>query len=194
LNGRREEERQELRVTRDYTGVSHPREALDPEARAGDDASVDFDRLLDVLRALEAQGAEYVLVGGVAMGLHGLVRATQDIDLFVRPSAANVAKVKAALRAVWDDPAIDEITADDLAGDYPTIRYGPPGETLVVDLIGRLSDAIRFEDLAAERKLVEGVAVSVATPATLYRMKRDTVRPIDRQDAAALRDTFGLEG
>jgi len=174
--------------------VSHPREALDPEARAGDDASVDFDRLLDVLRALEAQGAEYVLVGGVAMGLHGLVRATQDIDLFVRPSAANVAKVKAALRAVWDDPAIDEITADDLAGDYPTIRYGPPGETLVVDLIGRLGDAIRFEDLAAERKLVEGVAVSVATPATLYRMKRDTVRPIDRQDAAALRDTFGLEG
>jgi Nucleotidyl transferase AbiEii toxin, Type IV TA system len=155
---------------------------------------VDFDRLLDILRALEAEGAEYVLVGGVAMGLHGLVRATQDIDLFVRPSAANVAKVKAALRAVWDDPAIDEISADDLAGDYPTIRYGPPGETLVVDLIGRLGDAIRYEDLEAERKLVEGVAVSVATPATLYRMKRDTVRPIDQQDAAALRDTFGLEG
>lgn len=119
--------------------------------------------------------------------------ATQDIDLFVRPEAVNIAKVKAALRSVWDDPAIDEITADDLAGDYPTIRYGPPGETLVVDLIGRLGDAVRYDDLVAERKHVQGVTVSIATPATLYKMKRSTVRPIDRQDAAALRETFGLE-
>ena len=57
------------------------------------------------------RAAEYVLVGGVAMGLHGLVRATQDVDLFVRPEADNVARVKAALRAVWDDPAIDECAA-----------------------------------------------------------------------------------
>lgn len=40
--------------------------------------------------------------------------------------------------------------------------------------------------------MVEGVAVRVATPATLYRMKKDTVRPIDRADAAALREKFGI--
>lgn len=57
-----------------------------------DDHRVEFDRLLDLFRALEAEGAEYVLVGGVAMGLHGLVRATQDVDLFVRPEAGNVAR------------------------------------------------------------------------------------------------------
>jgi hypothetical protein len=39
---------------------------------------------------------------------------------------------------------------------------------------------------------IEGVPVRVATPATLYRMKKDTVRPIDRADAAALRDKFRL--
>jgi len=40
---------------------------------------------------------------------------------------------------------------------------------------------------------IEGVRVPVATPDTLYRMKKDTLRPIDRMDAAALRRRFGLE-
>jgi hypothetical protein len=35
--------------------------------------------------------------------------------------------------------------------------------------------------------------VFVATPAALYRMKKDTVRPLDRQDAAALAERFGLK-
>ena len=42
--------------------------------------------------------------------------------------------------------------------------------------------------------MVEGVPVRVATPATLYRMKKDTLRPIDRADAAALREKFRLGG
>lgn len=37
---------------------------------------------------------EYVLVGGVAVGLHGFERATNDIDLFVRPTAENVANLR----------------------------------------------------------------------------------------------------
>jgi hypothetical protein len=39
---------------------------------------------------------------------------------------------------------------------------------------------------------VEGVPARVATPGTLYRLKRDTVRPIDRANAAALKEKFGL--
>jgi hypothetical protein len=39
---------------------------------------------------------------------------------------------------------------------------------------------------------VEGQSVSVATPATLYRMKRDTVRPVDHADAKRLADAFDL--
>ena len=48
-------------------------------------------------------------------------------------------------------------------------------------------------DLEYEEKEVAGVRIRVATPATLYRMKRDTVRPIDRADALALRSAFDLE-
>ena len=131
-------------------------------------------------------------VGPVPLGIHGLVRATEDVDLFIRPDGENVERLKRALRSVWDDPEIASITAQDLAGEYPTVRYGPPGEGFVIDLLSRLGSAFAFEDLEAETVSLEGVPVRVATPATLYRMKKGTVRPIDRADAAALREKFRL--
>jgi hypothetical protein len=45
----------------------------------------------------------------------------------------------------------------------------------------------------AETRDVAGVQVVVATPRALYRLKKDTVRPLDRQDASVLRERFGLE-
>jgi hypothetical protein len=151
-----------------------------------------FDEFLAILRAFNRDGVEYVLVGGVAMNLHGIVRTTEDIDLFVQPTEANVARVRAALRSLWDDPQIDEIQAAELAGQYPTIRYGPPAGTIVIDLLAGLGTAWRFEDLESETRDVGGVTVRVATPRTLYRMKRDTVRPLDHADAQLLRERFGL--
>lgn len=40
---------------------------------------------------------------------------------------------------------------------------------------------------------MEGIAIRVATPRMLYRMKKDTVRPQDRLDADSIRQRFGLE-
>jgi predicted nucleotidyltransferase len=153
---------------------------------------LDFGKVVAVLRALEAEGVRYILVGGVAVNLHGLGRATRDVDLFLPPDAANVDRLKAALSHVFADPSIAEISAADLDGAYPTVRYVPPDETFVIDLIGRLGDAFRFDDLESEDMDVEGVRVPVATPRTLYRMKKDTLRPVDRMDAEALRRKFGL--
>jgi len=154
---------------------------------------MNFDVVLDLFRALEREEVEYVLVGGVALNVLGLTRATQDIDLFLRPEPGNVDRAKAALRSVFSDPSIEEISAEDLAGGYPTIRYVPPEESFVIDLLGRLGEAFRYEDLEAEVQWVEGIRVKVATPKTLYKMKKDTLRPIDRADAEALRRRFKLE-
>jgi hypothetical protein len=154
---------------------------------------MDFERFLSLLREFEQHQVDYVLVGGIALNLHGIIRATEDIDLFVRPEADNIQRLKRALRAVWDDPDIDQITSEDLAGEYPTIRYGPPGEDFVIDFLSRLGSAFRFEDIQAEVMDVEGVQIRLATPAALYRMKRETVRPIDRADAAALKDKFEIQ-
>lgn len=145
---------------------------------------------LAVLAALDRHDVDYVLVGGLALGVHGLVRATRDIDLFVRPTAENVERLRAALRSVFDDASIDEIVAADLAGPYPVVRYGPPDGDFVIDLIGRIGDAFAFDDLDSERRTVDGVVIRVATTRTLYRLKKDTHRPIDRADAEALRRRF----
>lgn len=154
---------------------------------------MDYEKLIALLKALAREGVEYVIVGAVALNLHGIVRATEDIDVFIRPDDANVGRLKRALRSIWDDPDIEEISARDLVGDYPTIRYGPPGETFVIDLLSRLGSAFTFESLEAQTVALEGVPVRVATPSMLYRMKKDTVRPIDRADAAQLREQFGIE-
>jgi hypothetical protein len=153
---------------------------------------MDFGRVVQFLQALERENVQYVLVGGVALNVHGIVRATQDLDIFVRLDQENVASVRRALRSVWNDPEIDEVRYEDLKGDYATIRYGPPDEDFVIDLLARLGDAFRFEDLTADTISWAGANVRVATPETLYRMKKDTLRPVDRADAAQLRERFGL--
>lgn len=153
---------------------------------------MDFGRFLDVLRALERAKVDYVLVGGVAVNLHGIIRATEDVDLFVRPEPANIERLKSALRSLWDDPEIDEIRPEDFS-TYPTLRYGPPGEEILIDVLTRLGTAFSFDDMEAETLEVEGVAVRVATPETLVRMKRGTPRAIDAADAAALARLFGIQ-
>jgi hypothetical protein len=123
------------------------------------------------------------------MGFHGLVRATEDIDLFIRATPENVER----LRAAYDgDPNIEEISAADLLGEYPAVRYYPPSGDLYFDIITRPGEA-NFETVDSEMKEIAGTLVSVATPAAPYRLKRDTVRAKDRQDAAALRERFHLK-
>ena len=154
---------------------------------------IDLDRLLTLVRALNREGVDYAVVGAVALGLHGLARATEDVDLFVRPTPDNVVRLKRALSAVWPDPDIDTIDASDLAGEYPAIRYGPPDGSFTLDLLSRLGERFRYEDIETTTLMIEGEPVQAATPRMLYVMKRDTLRPLDHADAAALRRTFGLE-
>lgn len=155
---------------------------------------MDRDEMLRVLRAFEREGLEYVLIGAAAMGFHGLIRATEDLDIFIRATEENVERLKRAFRAAYEnDPNIDDIRAADLLGDYPAVRYYPPSGDLYFDVMTRLGEVARFETVAAETKKVEGIAVPVATPPALYRLKRGTVRALDRQDAEALRQRFDLE-
>ncbi len=151
-----------------------------------------FQRFLSLLRALERERVDYVLIGGVAMNLQGIARATEDVDLFIRPERENVQRLTRALRSIWDDPEIDQITLEDLRGEYPTIRYGPPGEDFVIDFLSHLGEKFHYDDIEVERMKIEDAEIRIATPRMLYRMKRDTVRPIDRADAAALREKFGI--
>ena len=60
---------------------------------------MDREEVMRVLRAFESAGLEYVLIGAAAMGFHGLVRATEDVDLFIRATPENIEKLRSAFRA-----------------------------------------------------------------------------------------------
>ena len=62
-----------------------------------------------------------------------------------------------------------------------------------LDIVTRLGGAFRYPELEIEEKEYGGVSVRVVTPRTLWLLKRDTARPIDRFDAEQLRERFGLE-
>jgi hypothetical protein len=155
---------------------------------------VDRDEILRVLRAFEEQGLEYVLIGAAAMGFHGVVRATEDLDCLIRATPENVERLKRAFQQVYEnDPNIDDISADDLLGEYPVVRYYPPSGDLYFDVMTRLGEVASFDTVQSVVMDVEGIRVSVATPLALYRLKKDTVRPLDRRDAETLKQQFDLE-
>lgn len=153
------------------------------------DFATDFLRLVD---SLNRHQVEYVLIGGAALNVHGLVRATEDVDIFVKPTPQTIEALKAALHDLWDDPAIDEIKADDLLGAYPVIRYGPPEGSMYVDILTRVGDRAQYDELGWEEISIQGVDIRVATARTLFELKRNTVRPIDHADAKRLADAFDL--
>jgi hypothetical protein len=153
-----------------------------------------LDEAKAILSALDREAVEYVLIGSMGMAAQGLIRATRDLDFFVSATPENVERLKRALKAAFDsDPSIDEISAKDLAGGYPAVQYTPPHGRYWLDIVSRLGEAFRYEDLEWEVLTLDGIPVRVATPGMLYRMKKDTVRPRDRADAAWIRQTFGLE-
>jgi len=154
---------------------------------------MDLEEAKRIFAAFDAEGVAYVVVGSIAMAAQGLVRATRDLDLFVSPTAENVARLKRALKCLYDgDANVDEISAQELAGDYPAVEYIPPHGRYSLDILARLGEAFRYEALESEVLVLDGICVRVATPRMLYLMKKDTVRPQDKLDAETIRQEFGL--
>ncbi len=150
--------------------------------------------MLRVLRALDRAGVEYVLIGATAMGVHGVVRGTEHVDLLLQATAENIRRLRAALAAAYPgDPGARRIRSGDLLGDYPAVRFGPADSDLYLDLLTKLDEFASFESVEAVTTKVEGVRVRVATPRALYRLKAGTLRPLDQRDAAILRRRFDLE-
>ena len=153
---------------------------------------MDYEAIVRVLAAFEREGVRYAIFGAAALNFHGLARFTEDLDVFVEPTRDNIEKLKTALRSVYDDPQIDEVSADDLLGDYPAVQYVPPAGVFHIDLLTRLGEMFRFEELEVVRLPIGALTVSVVSPRTLYQMKRDTVRLKDRADAELLKSRFNL--
>jgi hypothetical protein len=108
--------------------------------------------------------------GGIALNIHGLVRATEDVDLFVRPDRQNIERLRTAVRLVFPyDPTVNEISPDDLVGPYPAVRYNSFDGTMSVNIVTHLGEDFCFDDLEGEAREFHGIRVKVVTPSMLYR-------------------------
>lgn len=139
-----------------------------------------------ILGALSAGNVDYILIGGLAVAYHGVPRFTEDIDLFVRRDPENIARLKNALRTVFDDESIDEITYDDLV-EYAVVRYGTPDD-FYIDVMDRIGENFTYEDLQFEVIEIDGIPIRIATIETLIKLKKGTLREIDRLDVAMLQE------
>ncbi len=85
---------------------------------------MDYELTREVLAAHERQRVRYVIIGAVALNLQGLARATLDLDVFIAPEGENIDRLKAALKTVFDDPDVDEITTHLSSIWPPTVAHG----------------------------------------------------------------------
>ena len=76
----------------------------------------------DLLSAFNAHRVEYLVVSAHALAAHGYVRATGDLDVWVRPEAANARRVIEALR-VFGAP-LQDLSEADLARAGTVFRIG----------------------------------------------------------------------
>ena len=98
---------------------------------------MDYAKAKEVVHALESERVQYVIFGAVALNFHGLARFTEDLDLLIAPDEQNIDRLKRALRSVFHDPEIEQITAADLLGEYPAVQYIPPEGSFHIDLLTR---------------------------------------------------------
>ena len=138
---------------------------------------------VEMLSALDAAGAEYLVVGAHALAAHGVPRATGDLGIWVRATPENALRVLAALRD-FGAPLFD-LTLDDLTRPGTVFQIGVV--PVRIDLLTSIS-GVGFEEAWAGRIEVpiEGVTVCVLGREELVRNERATGRPKDLLDAESL--------
>ena len=152
---------------------------------------------LDLFKALSDAGARYVLVGGVALNLHGVERATMDVDLALALDTDNLARAVGALRALGLQP-IAPVSWDEFVRPGQLDRWYREKRMLALGLrktdgfspsVGLLTQPlVPFETLHAnsEIKDLSGVDIRIATIDDLIALKTGTGRAIDSADIEAM--------
>jgi len=139
----------------------------------------------DLLLALQAAGAEFVVVGGHAVAFHGHPRATKDLDVLVRATQANAKLVYRALAAFGAPLSAFQIGEADFATYDGVLQMGIP--PLRIDILNR-ADGITFDEAIAEGSSfeIDGRRIPVIGRSALLKNKRAAGREQDLADLRAL--------
>ena len=139
----------------------------------------------ELLKLLEENQVEYVVVGGYAVAFYGYPRFTKDIDIFFKSSELNVKRIKKALISFG---FTDKDLPDDLFYEKGNIiQFGI--EPLRVDIINEI-DGVNIEDalINSTRGKYGKVEINFIGINELIKNKESTGREQDIIDAKKLKE------
>ena len=151
----------------------------------------EFD-LRSLLETLNTAGVSFVVIGGVAVGAHGYVRGTEDLDLVPNPDPENLNRLTEALTKLESTlPTVAERPFD-AATDAGVIRRG--GNVTAMTRFGGLDIVQRARGVPSYSQLINdavesdllGIPVLICSLARLREMKAVQDREQDRADLANL--------
>jgi hypothetical protein len=139
--------------------------------------------LREFIESLNFHHVEYLIVGAFALAFHGVPRSTGDIDILVRRSAENAARIQATL--VDFSFASLGLTAADFVNADQIIQLGHPPNR--IDLLTSIT-GVEFDEAWAGRVAAKlhGVPVQFIDRQCLIRNKQATGRTRDLADLEAL--------
>jgi hypothetical protein len=143
------------------------------------------DDFLDLLGALLRTGARFLVVGAHAMAVHGVPRATMDLDVWVDPDPANAENVWSALLGFGAPLGELGVSKQDLETPGVVVQIGLPPRR--IDVLTRVS-GLGFEEAWRNRTRhrVGNLEVPFVGRDDLIRNKRASGRPKDIADLDVL--------
>jgi hypothetical protein len=141
-----------------------------------------------IFAALDQAGVDYVTVGGFALIAHGVVRATEDVDIIPGPASANLSKLAAALQSLGASPHGEPATplVPDLLDRAANMRFETEAgqvDVLLAEQYRSLFDDLREQALTVD---VDGTPVIVVSRNDLIRLKAGSGRDRDVLDIGEL--------
>ena len=138
---------------------------------------------MDMLKCLNKAGVDYIMVGGWAVNMHGYIRATIDLDIWIMTSRDNADKVYAALKDFG--APLSDVTPEDFATDGTIFQIGVA--PCRIDIINKI-DGLTYEDASprAVLKNIDDVPVRILSLEDLIANKRASGRTKDLADAEIL--------
>jgi hypothetical protein len=147
-----------------------------------------FGRILEDLNEAEV---DYLLVGGIAMIRHGVVRATREIDAVFAPDEENVAHTRGLIEK-WEATRPDgsPVRMEEVRSDRTIHLATPYGD---LDLLSERIAGIPYARLRerAEVKRVDSVPAPICSLPDLLAMKRTAGRGRDAVDLSDLEAAHG---
>lgn len=141
-----------------------------------------LNRLRDVFRCFERHDVRYLVIGGVASVLHGVPRATFDLDILIEATRENAERLLAALLEAGLATASLTNPEDVLAHEITVFR-----DRVRIDVQTR-TPGLEFQEAWSRRETMtyEGQPFYVVSKRDLIASKKASGRPVDREDARLL--------